>query len=287
MTALKNLTGQRVGQVLVLSYAGNGKWLCQCDCGAAKALCVGGLRTGKTQSCGCARLQKLLDRNRQGRVKVEHEDLSSRKFGRLTVMGLGGRSHYWMCRCDCGTEKQVQAHNLLRGMTRSCGCLLRDQNARFRRFESRRARDQATSDRKRARRHQDPQYAASIRAIARASARKIYGTLEGRVRAANKCAKRRALSATPISATEWLRLLEAWDCRCAYCGQVGTLTQDHVVALHNGGAHSLDNVVPACLSCNARKSDFALEQALQRLNCTNFFERRQRATVLLKEMTNA
>jgi 5-methylcytosine-specific restriction endonuclease McrA len=35
----------------------------------------------------------------------------------------------------------------------------------------------------------------------------------------------------------------------------GTLTQDHVTAVSRGGEHSADNVVPACRSCNSRKSN--------------------------------
>jgi hypothetical protein len=31
----------------------------------------------------------------------------------------------WLCHCDCGTEQTTEAHLLLRGTTRSCGCLHR------------------------------------------------------------------------------------------------------------------------------------------------------------------
>jgi hypothetical protein len=33
---------------------------------------------------------------------------------------------YWLCRCDCGTEKIVSAGNLRSGHTQSCGCLWRE-----------------------------------------------------------------------------------------------------------------------------------------------------------------
>ena len=33
---------------------------------------------------------------------------------------------YWLWRCDCGTEKEILADNVLRGFTRSCGCLQHD-----------------------------------------------------------------------------------------------------------------------------------------------------------------
>jgi hypothetical protein len=53
------------------------------------------------------------------------------RFGRLTVVALTtqGKTHA-VCRCECGSEKNVQLHNLRSGGTRSCGCLRRDWNAR-------------------------------------------------------------------------------------------------------------------------------------------------------------
>lgn len=33
---------------------------------------------------------------------------------------------YWLCRCDCGTERKVLSNNLMRGITESCGCVHRD-----------------------------------------------------------------------------------------------------------------------------------------------------------------
>lgn len=57
-------------------------------------------------------------------------DLADKRFGRLTVLRYAGkkdrRNHLWLCRCDCGTEKVVIGGNLLRGNTRSCGCLKRE-----------------------------------------------------------------------------------------------------------------------------------------------------------------
>lgn len=61
-------------------------------------------------------------------------DLTGQKFGRLTVMRRGedmvtssGR-HYvrWKCLCECGKETLVATQNLLRGTTKSCGCLAID-----------------------------------------------------------------------------------------------------------------------------------------------------------------
>jgi len=52
-------------------------------------------------------------------------DLSGRKFGRLTVIERHGTSSnpvMWKCRCDCGTEKPVAYKHLKYGGTVSCGC---------------------------------------------------------------------------------------------------------------------------------------------------------------------
>lgn len=56
-------------------------------------------------------------------------DLSSQKFGRLTVVGFHGvvnRRAKWNCVCECGTETVVDSGNLRSGHTNSCGCLVKD-----------------------------------------------------------------------------------------------------------------------------------------------------------------
>ncbi len=53
---------------------------------------------------------------------------------------------------------------------------------------------------------------------------------------------------------EWRLLKARYQGRCAYCGsKPDVLTADHVVPLAHGGRHAIDNIVPACMSCNARK----------------------------------
>lgn len=61
----------------------------------------------------------------------KHKDLTAQRFGRLTVIKRGendsaGRAT-WACLCDCGQSKSgVKSAGLLRGETRSCGCLGRE-----------------------------------------------------------------------------------------------------------------------------------------------------------------
>lgn len=57
------------------------------------------------------------------------EDLTGRRFGRLTVIRRAETQNYrtrWTCRCDCGQEKTVASRDLKSGKVKSCGCLRRD-----------------------------------------------------------------------------------------------------------------------------------------------------------------
>lgn len=49
---------------------------------------------------------------------------------------------------------------------------------------------------------------------------------------------------------------------CQYCGrQAGDLTLDHVVPRSRGGAHTWENLVSACKTCNHRKGGKSLGEA--------------------------
>jgi hypothetical protein len=52
-------------------------------------------------------------------------DLHGQRFGRWTVLSLGERiiprgHRYWLCRCDCGTEREVKGGSLRNGSSVSC-----------------------------------------------------------------------------------------------------------------------------------------------------------------------
>lgn len=73
--------------------------------------------------------------------------------------------------------------------------------------------------------------------------------------------KRRAIKmniyAEHITKEQWFGKLEEFEYCCAYCllpeNIVGKLTMDHFIALANNGTHTIDNLVPACRSCNCSK----------------------------------
>ena len=54
-------------------------------------------------------------------------DLIGQKFGRLTAIEDSGKRLHtqvvWKCKCDCGNISFVLMSNLLKGNSKSCGCL--------------------------------------------------------------------------------------------------------------------------------------------------------------------
>jgi 5-methylcytosine-specific restriction endonuclease McrA len=76
-----------------------------------------------------------------------------------------------------------------------------------------------------------------------------------RARASRRRAGRMARADNDLTAEQWLAILDAWA-RCAYCGdRERALQKDCVQPLSRGGRYTLGNVVPACASCNASKSN--------------------------------
>jgi hypothetical protein len=56
-----------------------------------------------------------------------------------------------------------------------------------------------------------------------------------------------------LSPEQWQELVTAWA-GCAYCGETGVaLQRDCVLPISRGGRYTLDNIAPACASCNASK----------------------------------
>jgi hypothetical protein len=63
---------------------------------------------------------------------------------------------------------------------------------------------------------------------------------------------------------QWDALVDAWG-GCAYCGESQKpLQKDCVMALSRGGRYTLDNIVPACRSCNASKSNVEVTSWIRR-----------------------
>lgn len=57
-----------------------------------------------------------------------------------------------------------------------------------------------------------------------------------------------------LPASALVARLATWNGRCAYCDCNGSMTWDHIVPLKSSGSHSIENLVPACRSCNSSKN---------------------------------
>lgn len=76
-----------------------------------------------------------------------------------------------------------------------------------------------------------------------------------RARYAKRRQNRLARVENDLTAAQWQTLLAAWE-GCAYCRSPGpALQRDCVVPVARGGRYTVENVVPACASCNASKHD--------------------------------
>lgn len=58
------------------------------------------------------------------------DDLTGERFGRLTIVkhtiGPKGGPGRVECVCDCGEPKSARTKNVVQGLVKSCGCMLRD-----------------------------------------------------------------------------------------------------------------------------------------------------------------
>ena len=66
---------------------------------------------------------------------MRKENLEGRVFTRWTVIKDTGEDKV-LCRCECGTERWVKRDNLKRGVSRSCGCLRKEEfHEKFRKVQ--------------------------------------------------------------------------------------------------------------------------------------------------------
>lgn len=76
-----------------------------------------------------------------------------------------------------------------------------------------------------------------------------------RARASRKRKRRMDAADNDLTPLEWSEIRAAWG-GCAYCGATGSpLQKDCVLPLSRGGRYTVENIVPACRSCNASKSN--------------------------------
>ena len=67
-----------------------------------------------------------------------------------------------------------------------------------------------------------------------------------------------------LTDAQWAALRGAWG-GCAYCGATDRpLQRDCVLAISRGGRYTLENVVPACRSCNTSKCNAEVTSWMRR-----------------------
>lgn len=120
----ENLIGQKFGRLTVVKLnddyeKGKGVyWNCICDCGQETISKASRLKNKTTQSCGCYNKERVQE--------SQLDNLTGRIFGKLKVMELDRvdiKKTKWICKCECGNIKSINASSLKRGYTKSCGCI--------------------------------------------------------------------------------------------------------------------------------------------------------------------
>ncbi len=228
-----NELGKRYGRLRVVCRAASdaghraARWHCICDCGELTTPRGESLRKG-TISCGCLK------------VDVQRKRLTIDETGRRHGMWLvlskvvdRGPKSYWLCRCDCGAEREVDSWAMRYGKSQSCGCTTPYKvRCALRHPEGQAARNQA-----------------------------LCGI---------KGAARRRGYAWSLTAEQAFALF-ALD--CDYCGappsnravsnpKTGSFTYNGIDRVDNDRGYEPSNVVACCKHCNIAKRDRTREEFL-------------------------
>lgn len=115
MSLIDEMPGKVFNEWTVLSRdeKNRKKVLCRCSCGNERSVTATTLRDGSSRSCGCA-----IDRSA---INPTTQDLIGERFGNLVVLDRNKQS--LLCKCDCGTIRMFDRGNVVRGRTKSCGCI--------------------------------------------------------------------------------------------------------------------------------------------------------------------
>jgi 5-methylcytosine-specific restriction endonuclease McrA len=109
-----------------------------------------------------------------------------------------------------------------------------------------------------------PPLACILRALVTQYALQMVVSRSRRARAARKRKRRMDLVVNDLTGVEWAAIQAAWN-GCAYCGATGgPMQRDCVLAISRGGRYTVDNVVPACASCNTSKCNEEVTTWLRR-----------------------
>jgi len=232
--------GDRFGMLTVIRRVRTNYALYRCNCGKEKEIQIGKVTGGWTKSCGC--LMRLKNSKTATAINAKRrQTMIGRAFGRLTVIGIDhckpagrkGRRYYYKVKCKCGTEKIVLGSNMVKGGTKSCGCL---------KHESRPARNKL------------PKGEAAFRCC--------YRTYKIQ-------AQHRKLP-FELNENQFRQLVTA---NCHYCDEPPSNTAKHphrngnfvyngIDRVDNQLGYTAANTVPCCRQCNHAKYKYTIENFL-------------------------
>lgn len=102
-------------------------WVVKCDCGNYLQVEGASLRKGNTRSCGCLQKDSVVAKN-----MADTEDIVNTTIGKLYIIkelgfrrrskGVDRQARYYLCRCECGKEIEVNRNFLITQQKTSCGC---------------------------------------------------------------------------------------------------------------------------------------------------------------------
>ena len=160
-------------------------------------------------------------------------DLTNKKFGRLTVLEIAGKTSrgiiLWKCSCSCGNIKVVSGSKLTIGNTRSCGCYRKEFQAG---------------------RHALPDGEASFNDL----------YIAYRNRARNKNIQ------FSLTKDDMRKITKQ---KCFYCGRepfreykskISSYIYNGIDRMDNSMGYTIDNSVPCCKECNTAKSVLTVDE---------------------------
>lgn len=200
------------------------------------------------------------------------EDLTGKTFNYWYVVRVAsevppGRGRFYLVRCRCGTERVVQAYEIKRGSSKSCGCFQRETRKRLS-LEDRKkyareyyqankgriaVRDAAVRPAKNLARKRDrSDHPEKYRAL-RTSLVGRYNQLRSMV------ARRKKLQGLPFMSFEEFSSFAGKPCH--YCKLPRAETGVELDRKDTAVSYTVANVVPACTPCNlARNRNFSVEE---------------------------
>lgn len=118
----KDETGNKYGELFVIKRCGSNQdkkatWLVRCRCGKEFITSGKSLRTNGVKSCRECSYKIGALKNRI--------DISGNKYHLLTAIKIADENDCgkWLFKCECGGEIICNKGSVLRGLTKSCGCM--------------------------------------------------------------------------------------------------------------------------------------------------------------------